>query len=82
MAEQFPLRVRDQLRHFISAATWDAVPLLKELVCKANRPLGCDDAALVVDDAALPSWATHRLAWRRHKPRRSTRRPTARARFR
>lgn len=54
MAERLGLATHDRLHHFVSAASWDAAPLLEELARKADDLLGGDEAVLVVDDTALP----------------------------
>lgn len=54
MAERLGLGTHDRLHHFVSAGTWDTAPLLDELARQADALLGGTDAALVVDDTALP----------------------------
>jgi SRSO17 transposase len=54
MAERLGLGAHDRLHHFVAAGTWDAAPLLEELVRKADDLLGAEDSVLVVDDTALP----------------------------
>jgi SRSO17 transposase len=44
----------DQLHHFIADGVWDAAPLESELLVLADRLLGSKDAALVIDDTAMP----------------------------
>lgn len=44
----------DQLHHFIASGAWDAAPLEKALLAKADRMVGGAEAWLIVDDTALP----------------------------
>jgi SRSO17 transposase len=49
----------DQLHHFISSGVWDERPLEEELALQADRLVGGAEAALVVDDTALPKKGSH-----------------------
>jgi len=59
MAERLAPGDYDQLHHFVSAGVWDAVPLETELLIQADRLVGGGDAALVIDDTAVPKKGTH-----------------------
>jgi SRSO17 transposase len=47
------------LHHFISDGVWDETPLEEELALHADRLVGGAQAALVVDDTALPKKGSH-----------------------
>ncbi len=59
MAERLALGEYDQLHHFIAAGVWDAAPVEMELLVQADRLVGGSDAALVIDDTAIPKKGTH-----------------------
>src|SRR3954453_19285743 len=48
----------DQLQHFIASLAWDDSPLWRVLAEQANRLVGGPQAALVIDDTALPKKGT------------------------
>src|ERR687894_50667 len=54
MAARLGLSGHDQLQHFIASPAWDDAPLWRVLAEKADELLGGPDAALVIDDTALP----------------------------
>jgi SRSO17 transposase len=54
MAARLGLSGHDQLQHFIASPAWDDGPLWRVLAEKADELLGGPDAALVIDDTALP----------------------------
>ena len=54
MAARLGLNGHDQLQHFVASPAWDDAPLRRLLVGKADALVGGPDAALVVDDTALP----------------------------
>jgi SRSO17 transposase len=53
MADRVAPGAVQQLHHFISASTWRAEPLERELVRKAQDLVGGADAVLAIDDTAL-----------------------------
>jgi hypothetical protein len=59
MAERVALGDYDQLHHFIAAGVWDAGPVETELLVQADKLVGGSDAALVIDDTAIPKKGTH-----------------------
>jgi SRSO17 transposase len=59
MAERFALGDYDRLHHFIAAGVWDAAPLETELLVQADKLVGGSDAALVIDDTAMPKKGEH-----------------------
>jgi SRSO17 transposase len=59
MAERLAPGDYDQLHHFIAAGVWDAAPLETELLIQAGRLVGGSDAALVIDDTAVPKKGKH-----------------------
>src|SRR5882757_4050230 len=59
MAERLAPGDYDQLHHFVSAGVWDAAPLETELLTQADRLIGGSDAALVIDDTAMPKKGQH-----------------------
>jgi SRSO17 transposase len=54
MAERLAPGDYDQMHHFIADGVWDAAPLEAELLVRADRLVGGNDAVLVIDDTALP----------------------------
>jgi SRSO17 transposase len=54
MAARLGLSGHDQLQHFVASPAWDDAPLWRVLAEKADELLGGPDAALVIDDTALP----------------------------
>jgi SRSO17 transposase len=54
MAKRLAPGEYDQLHHFVAEAIWDAAPLEAELLTRADRLVGGDQAVLVIDDRALP----------------------------
>src|SRR4051812_40730746 len=54
MAASLGLPGHDQLQHFIASPAWDDAPLWRVLAEQADRLVGGPDAALVIDDTALP----------------------------
>src|SRR5919205_2959801 len=48
----------DQLQHFIASPAWDDAPLWRVLAEQADRLVGGPEAALVIDDTALPKKGT------------------------
>lgn len=54
MAARLGLSGHDQLQHFIASPAWDDGPLWRVLAGQADRLLGGPEAALVIDDTALP----------------------------
>jgi len=59
MAERLVPGEYDQLHHFVAAGVWDAARLEAELLIQAERLVGGHDAALVIDDTALPKKGSH-----------------------
>ena len=58
MAARLGLPGHDQLQHFVASPAWDDGPLWAVLAEKADRLVGGPEAALVVDDTALPKKGT------------------------
>src|ERR671916_82385 len=58
MAASLGLSGHDQLQHFIASPVWDDGPLWRVLAEQADRVVGGTDAALVIDDTALPKKGT------------------------
>jgi SRSO17 transposase len=54
MAARLGLSGHDQLQHFIASPAWDDGPLWTALAREADRLVGGPQAALVIDDTALP----------------------------
>src|SRR3712207_4107963 len=54
MAAGLGLSGHDQLHHFVASPAWDDAPLWTVLAREADRLLGGPEAALVIDDTALP----------------------------
>jgi SRSO17 transposase len=62
MAERLALGDYYQLHHFIAAGAWDAGPVEKELLVRADKLVGDADAVLVIGDIAIPKKGTHSVA--------------------
>jgi SRSO17 transposase len=58
MAASLGLSGHDQLQHFIASSAWDDGPLWRVLAEQADRLVGGPQAALVIDDTALPKKGT------------------------
>lgn len=58
MAASLGLSGHDQLQHFIASSAWDDAPLWRVLAEQADRLVGGPQAALVIDDTALPKKGT------------------------
>jgi SRSO17 transposase len=58
MAASLGLPGHDQLQHFIASLAWDDAPLWRVLAEQADRLVGGQQAALVIDDTALPKKGT------------------------
>src|SRR3954449_2675103 len=58
MATSLGLSGHDQLQHFIASPAWDDAPLWRVLAKQADRLVGGPEAALVIDDTALPKKGT------------------------
>jgi SRSO17 transposase len=58
MAARLGLSGHDQLQHFIASPAWDDGPLWTALAREADRLVGGPQAALVIDDTALPKKGT------------------------
>jgi SRSO17 transposase len=58
MAASLDLSGHDQLQHFIASPAWDDAPLWRVLAKQADRLVGGPQAALVIDDTALPKKGT------------------------
>ena len=54
MAARLGLSGHDQLQHFVASPAWDDGPLWRVLAQEADRLVGGPEAALVIDDTALP----------------------------
>lgn len=54
LAARLGLSGHDQSQHFVASPAWDDGPLWTELAREADRLVGGPDAALVIDDTALP----------------------------
>src|SRR5262245_29246233 len=59
MADRLAPGGYDRLHHFVAAGVWDPALLEAELLVEADRPVGGDDAVLVIDDTALPKKGSH-----------------------
>jgi SRSO17 transposase len=57
-AASLGLSGHDQLQHFITSPAWDDAPLWQGLAEQADRLVGGPQAALVIDDTALPKKGT------------------------
>src|SRR5215213_7621194 len=58
MAASLGLSGHDQLQHVIASPAWDDGPLWRVLAEQADRLVGGSEAALVIDDTALPKEGT------------------------
>jgi SRSO17 transposase len=58
MAACLGLSGHDQLQHFVASPAWDDAPLWRVLAEQADRLVGGPEAALVIDDTALPKKGT------------------------
>jgi SRSO17 transposase len=58
MAASLGLSGHDQLQHFIASPAWDDAPLWRVLAKQADQLVGGPEAALVIDDTALPKKGT------------------------
>src|SRR3712207_4234456 len=58
MAARLGLSGHDQLQHFIASPAWNDAPLWRVLAEQADRLVGGPEAALVIDDTALPKKGT------------------------
>jgi SRSO17 transposase len=58
MAACLGLSGHDQLQHFIASPAWGDAPLWRVLAEQADRLVGGPEAALVIDDTALPKKGT------------------------
>src|SRR3954447_16797268 len=58
MATSLGLSGHDQLQHFIASPAWDDAPLWRVLAEQADQLVGGPEAALVIDDTALPKKGT------------------------
>ena len=58
MAASLGLSGHDQLQHFVASPAWDDAPLWRVLAEQADRLVGGPEAALVIDDTALPKKGT------------------------
>jgi SRSO17 transposase len=54
MAASLGLSGHDQLQHFVASLAWDDAPLWRVLAGQADQLVGGPEAALVIDDTALP----------------------------
>ncbi len=54
-----------QLHHFVSTSTWSTAPLEQVLRKTADTLVGSKDAALIVDDTALPKQGKHSVGVKR-----------------
>src|SRR5918997_6761556 len=59
MAAGLGLTGHDQLPHFVASPAWDDAPLRRLLAERADALVGGPDAALVIDDTALPKKGKH-----------------------
>jgi SRSO17 transposase len=59
MAERVCPGQTQQLHHFVSTSTWPTAPLEQVLRKTADSIVGGKDAALIVDDTALPKQGKH-----------------------
>lgn len=65
MAERVCPGQTQQLHHFVSTSTWATEPLEQVLRQTADALVGGDDAALIVDDVALPKQGKHSVGVKR-----------------
>jgi SRSO17 transposase len=65
MAERVCPGQTQQLHHFVSTSTWPTAPLEQVLRKTADSLVGGKDAALIVDDTALPKQGKHSVGVKR-----------------
>ncbi|WP_194727499.1 IS701 family transposase, partial [Noviherbaspirillum malthae] len=65
MAERVCPGQTQQLHHFVSTSTWSTAPLEQVLRKTADTLVGGKDAALIVDDTALPKQGKHSVGVKR-----------------
>lgn len=65
MAERVCPGQTQQLHHFVSASSWATEPLEQVLRQTAGALVGGDDAALIIDDVALPKQGRHSVGVKR-----------------
>jgi SRSO17 transposase len=65
MAERVCPGQTQQLHHFVSTSTWSTAPLEQVLRKTADALVGGKDAALIVDDTALPKQGKHSVGVKR-----------------
>lgn len=65
MAERVCPGQTQQLHHFVSTSTWPTAPLEQVLRKTADALVGGKDAALIVDDTALPKQGKHSVGVKR-----------------
>lgn len=65
MAERVCPGQPQQLHHFVSTSTWSIAPLEQVLRKTADALVGGKDAALIVDDTALPKQGKHSVGVKR-----------------
>ena len=65
MAERVCPGQTQQLHHFVSTSTWPTTPLEQVLRKTADALVGGKDAALIVDDTALPKQGKHSVGVKR-----------------
>ena len=65
MAERVCPGQTQQLHHFVSTSTWSTAPLEQVLRKTADVLVGGEDAALIVDDTALPKQGKHSVGVKR-----------------
>jgi SRSO17 transposase len=65
MAERVCPGQTQQLHHFVSTSTWATEPLEQVLRQTADALVGGNDAALIVDDVALPKQGRHSVGVKR-----------------
>jgi SRSO17 transposase len=65
MAERVCPGQTQQLHHFVSTSTWPTTPLEQVLRKTADSLVGGKDAALIVDDTALPKQGKHSVGVKR-----------------
>src|ERR687894_384643 len=58
-AARLGLGGHDQLQHFVASPAWSDAPLRRLLAERADALVGGPDAALVIDDTALPKQGKH-----------------------
>jgi SRSO17 transposase len=65
MAERVCPGQTQQLHHFVSTSAWSTAPLEQVLRKTADALVGGKDAALIVDDTALPKQGKHSVGVKR-----------------